>query len=134
MPYSIFRSMTSDPTSIAAIPARSPSVRTRARLRLIRRVEPLSGTSANDHTQAPFLRARRKRPLGIQDLDPHPGVVRAHRQHVTDLEVLELGTIFSALCISSPSRRSIQSYVYAPPRPTPICTSHGQIAAGGRRS
>jgi hypothetical protein len=26
---------------------------------------------------------------------------------------------------------SIQSYVYAPPRPLPICTSQGQTALGG---
>jgi hypothetical protein len=52
-PVHIFRSITSDLISIAAIPTRSLVVHTRARLRLISRLEPLCGTSANDHTHAP---------------------------------------------------------------------------------
>jgi hypothetical protein len=91
IPYSIFRSITSDPISIAAIPTRSLVVHTRARLRLTSRVEPLCGTSANDHTHAPSSERDDIARSGSKISIRIPGSFRAHRQHVPDLELLEPG-------------------------------------------
>ena len=54
IPRSIFRSMSSEAGSIGIMPIRAPSVGSRKRLRLIRRVEPPCSVRTNVQTQLPF--------------------------------------------------------------------------------
>jgi hypothetical protein len=108
---SILRSITSDPTSIAAIPTRSPAALTRARLRLTRRVVPLRGASANDHTHAPSSERADIARSGSSSAMRMPGSFGRIGITSPTMRFCCSGTMWSTLRMSRPNMRSIQSYV-----------------------